>query len=206
MIKNLVFDFGGVIVDIDRDKAVQAFIKIGLLDADTRLDKYHQTGIFQDLEEGKLTADEFRKELGLLCGRELSYDETRQAWLGFVSNVNLDKLDYVMELRKSYRVDILSNTNPFVMSWACSTDFSPKQIPLYNYCDKMYLSYQMGHTKPAREIFDQMLADSGLLPSETLFIDDGASNVKIGQELGFQTFQPINGADWREELNAILKR
>ena len=61
MIKNIVFDFGGVIVDIDRDKAVQAFIKLGLADADTRLDKYHQTGIFQELEEGKLSADEFRK-------------------------------------------------------------------------------------------------------------------------------------------------
>lgn len=206
MIKNLVFDFGGVIVDIDRDKAVQAFIKIGLADADTRLDKYHQTGIFQDLEEGKLTADEFRKELGELCGRELSYAETRQAWLGFVDEVNLDKVDYVMELRKSYRVYILSNTNPYVMSWACSTEFTPRQIPLNDYCDKMYLSYQMGHTKPAREIFDLMIADSGLLPAETLFIDDGASNVQIGQELGFQTFQPINGTDWREELNAILKR
>ena len=54
MIKNIVFDFGGVIVDIDRDKAVQAFIKLGLADADTRLDKYHQTGIFQELEEGKV--------------------------------------------------------------------------------------------------------------------------------------------------------
>lgn len=64
MIKNIVFDFGGVIVDIDRDKAVQAFIKLGLADADTRLDKYHQTGIFQELEEGKLSADEFRRLLG----------------------------------------------------------------------------------------------------------------------------------------------
>ena len=55
MIKNIVFDFGGVIVDIDRDKAVQAFIKLGLADADTRLDKYHQTGIFQELEDRKST-------------------------------------------------------------------------------------------------------------------------------------------------------
>ena len=58
MIKNIVFDFGGVIVDIDRDKAVQAFIKLGLTDADSRLDKYHQTGIFQELEGGRLSADE----------------------------------------------------------------------------------------------------------------------------------------------------
>ena len=81
MIKNIVFDFGGVIVDIDRDKAVQAFIKLGLADADTRLDKYHQTGIFQELEEGKLSADEFRKQLGDLCGRPLTMEETKQAWL-----------------------------------------------------------------------------------------------------------------------------
>ena len=54
MIKNIVFDFGGVIVDIDRDKAVQAFIKLGLTDADSRLDKYHQTGIFQELRKVNL--------------------------------------------------------------------------------------------------------------------------------------------------------
>ena len=92
MIKNIVFDFGGVIVDIDRDKAVQAFIKLGLTDADSRLDKYHQTGIFQELEEGKLSADEFRKQLGDLCGRELTMEETKQAWLGFFNEVDLRNL------------------------------------------------------------------------------------------------------------------
>ena len=80
MIKNIVFDFGGVIADIDRDKAVQAFVKLGLKDAETRLDKYHQTGIFQELEEGKLSADGFREKLGELCGRELSAEETRLGW------------------------------------------------------------------------------------------------------------------------------
>ena len=157
MIKNIVFDFGGVIVDISRDKAVQAFIKLGLADADTRLDKYHQTGIFQELEEGKISADEFRRQLGDLCGRELTMEETKQAWLGFFYEVNLDKLDYIQELRKNYHVYILSNTNPFVMSWACSPDFSSRKFPLNNYCDKLYLSYQIGHTKPAPEIFDFMI-------------------------------------------------
>ena len=146
MIKNIVFDFGGVIVDIDRDKAVQAFIKIGLADADTRLDKYHQTGIFQELEEGKLSADEFRRQLGDLCGRELTMEETKQAWLGFFKEVDLRKLDYILELRKSYHVYLLSNTNPFVMSWACSPEFSSRRKPLNDYCDKLYLSYQLGHT------------------------------------------------------------
>ena len=63
MIRNIIFDFGGVIAPIDRDRAVQAFIRLGLKDADSRLDKYHQTGIFQQLEEGTLTEQEFREIL-----------------------------------------------------------------------------------------------------------------------------------------------
>ncbi|WP_455587788.1 HAD family hydrolase [Bacteroides sp.] len=203
MIKNVVFDFGGVIADIDRDQAVQAFIKLGLKDAETRLDKYHQTGIFQDLEEGKLSADGFRERLGELCGRKLTAEETKQAWLGFFSGVDVRKLDYMLELRKKYHVYILSNTNPYVMSWACSPEFSSRGKSLADYCDKLYLSYQIGCTKPEPEIFHFMLEDSGMIPSETLFVDDGASNIRVGKELGMHTFQPENGADWREELSLI---
>lgn len=204
MIKNIVFDFGGVIADISREQAVQAFQDLGLKDADARLDKYHQTGIFQELEEGKLSADGFRHELGKLCGRELTPEDTRRAWLGFFTGVDSRKLEYLLELRKSYKVYILSNTNPFVMSWARSPEFSPAGKPLDDYCDKMYLSYQIGITKPAREIFDYMVKDSGMLPAETLFVDDGASNTRAAEELDFRAFQPENGSDWREELAAYL--
>ena len=96
MIKNIVFDFGGVIVDIDRDKAVQAFIKLGLADADTRLDKYHQTGIFQELEEGKLSADEFRKQLGDLCGRPLTMEETKHFCCCVFFLVKFNYLYYIL--------------------------------------------------------------------------------------------------------------
>ena len=170
MVKSIVFDFGGVIADIDRDKAVQAFIKLGLKDAETRLDKYHQTGIFQELEEGKLTAEGFRDKLGELCRRELTMEETRQAWLGFFTGVDIRKLDYMLELRRSYHVYILSNTNPYVMSWACSPGFSSQGKPLTDYCDKLYLSYQVGCTKPEPEIFNYMLKDSGMLPKYFLLM------------------------------------
>ena len=119
--------------------------------------------------------------------------------------VSGDKIDYMLELRKSYHVYILSNTNPFVMSWACSPEFSSRKKPLNDYCDKLYLSYQVGHTKPAPEIFDFMIKDCNIIPSETLFVDDGTSNIHMGKELGFETFQPRNGTDWRAELTAILE-
>jgi putative hydrolase of the HAD superfamily len=205
MIKNIVFDFGGVIVDINRDKAVRAFMNIGLADADTRLDKYHQTGIFQELEEGKLSVEEYRAELSKLCGREVSVMEARSAWLGFLEPVDQRRLDYIEMLGQHYHIYLLSNTNPFVMSWACSPAFSARRKPLDAYCEKMYLSYQIGHTKPALEIFEFMLADSGMLPAESLFVDDGAANIRVGQELGFATYQAQNGVDWRVELEAILR-
>ena len=207
MVKNIVFDFGGVIADIDRDKAVQAFIKLGLKDAETRLDKYHQTGIFQELEEGKLTAEGFRDKLGELCRRDLTMEETRQAWLGFFTGIDVRKLHYLETLRREgYKLYVLSNTNPYVMGWACSEHFSSEGKPLTAYFEKLYLSYQIGCTKPDRRLFEFMLTDSKMQPEETLFVDDGASNIAAGRELGMYTFQPENGSDWRDELAKLLIR
>lgn len=204
MIKTLIFDFGGVIATLSRENAVAAFAHLGLTDADTRLDKYHQSGIFQELEEGKLDEAGFRAELGRLCGRELTFEEVKSAWLGFFVEVPTAILDYLETLKKRYRILILSNTNPYVMSWACSADFSPSGKSLTDYADRLYLSYQIGYTKPAPEIFKHLITAEGLRPEEALFVDDGASNIARGEELGFQTFCPANGSDWRADLATRL--
>ena len=207
MIKNIVFDFGGVIADIDREQAVQAFIRLGVKDADRILDKYHQTGIFQELEEGTLTEEAYRNELGKLCERTLSWEEVQQAWLGFFTGIDVRKLHYLETLRREgYKLYVLSNTNPYVMGWACSEHFSSEGKPLTAYFEKLYLSYQIGCTKPDRRIFEFMLTDSKMQPEETLFVDDGASNIAAGRELGMYTFQPENGSDWRDELAKLLIR
>ena len=136
MIKNIVFDFGGVIADISREQAVKAFIRLGVKDADRILDKYHQTGIFQELEEGSLTEEAYRNELGKLCGRTLSWEEVQQAWLGFITGVDIRKLEYLEMLRsEGYKLYVLSNTNPYVMGWACSERFSSEGKPLTSYFD-----------------------------------------------------------------------
>ena len=152
MIKNLVFDFGGVIADLNRQGAVDAFIAIGLKDADTRLDKYHQTGIFQELEEGRISDSEFIRIMEELCQRSLTWPEVQQAWLGFLSGVDLKKLHLLEELRQEgYHLYLLSNTNPFVMGWACSKDFTSEGKSLAEYFDRLYLSYKVGCTKPDKK-------------------------------------------------------
>lgn len=205
-IKNIVFDFGGVIIDIDRDCAVKRFVEIGVKDADGLLDAYHQKDIFLEVEDGRIDAEEFRRKLSLLSGKELTYKEIESGWRGFVTAVKPYKLDYLVALReRGYKVYILSNTNPYIMGWARSKEFTPQGHSLDEYVDKIYASYEMKCVKPHKEIFEKMVEEAGIRPDETVFVDDGASNIKTGNEMGFVTLQPANGEDWRQKLEELLK-
>lgn len=177
-IKNVVFDLGGVIIDLERDEPVRRLIEIGVKDADGLIDPYEQKGIFQDLETGKIGVEEFCRELSEHAGKELSYKDICWAWFGFVGGVPQYKLDYIIKLREKYKVYLLSNTNPIIqLEWAQTDQFTSAGRPLNDYFDKLYLSYEIGVTKPDRKIFDYMIKDSGMIPGETLFVDDGKSNI-----------------------------
>ncbi len=204
-IKNIVFDFGGVIVNFSREAAVKKFEEIGVANANELLDAYHQKGAFLQVEDGTINAEEFRIILSELAGKELSYEQVKEGWLGFMLDVPQYRLEYLLELRKKYKLYILSNTNPYVMSWARSNDFTIAGRPLDDYFDKIYTSYELKAVKPGKTIFELMIKDADMLPGETLFIDDGPANIKMAKELGMMTFQPINGEDWRDDLTALLK-
>ena len=110
MIKNIAFDFGGVIFDLDYDGAIETFKSIGLADADQRLDRYHQRGFFEDLESGRITPDDFCHQLEPLCHRTLTHDEVLRAWLGYVgAPVDERKLQSLDDLRaRGYRTFLLT--------------------------------------------------------------------------------------------------
>jgi putative hydrolase of the HAD superfamily len=195
-IKNIVFDLGGVIITLDRDEAVRRFIAAGADDAADLLNPYHQKGIFLELEEGRLSREEFYEAFRRKTGLQTSKEAIDAGWLGFMKEVPLAKLHLLEALRKqNYRLYLLSNTNPVIMEWALSPNFSPEGKPLDAYFDKLYLSYQMKCVKPGALIFKKMITDSGLTPSETLFVDDGEANVAMAAQLGFKTYQPANGED-----------
>lgn len=205
MIRNLVFDFGGVIADFDFERALAAFARIGLRHPERYLDSFHQKDFFRALESGGIDADEFVRRLNGCADRKISYDDAREAWIGFfLLPVPPERLEMLERLRSRYRLYVLSNTNPFVMSWARSSAFTPAGRPLDDYFDKLYLSYEMKCMKPGREIFDRMAADAPLRPGETLYIDDSAANAAAGAALGYRTLCPASNADWRDELCRML--
>lgn len=197
MIKNIVFDFGGVIADLDKQKAVEAFKSLGIQEAEKYLDPYLQSGAFLEVENGKTDAAGFIAAMQEVSRRELSFAQVQDAWLAFITGISRKKLDYILSLRdRHYNTYLLSNTNPFIMDWACSERF-PWGLPLDAYFDKMYFSYKAGFTKPDERIFKYMLGDSGIKPDETLFVEDGKANIDTAGKLGFRTYCPLNGEDWR---------
>ncbi|MFV0418089.1 MAG: HAD family hydrolase [Dysgonomonas sp.] len=198
-IKNILFDFGGVIVSLNKQNALNRFTEIGFPNIEDYLNEFRQEGIFLEYEEGKIDPENFYKEFRRLAGNEnISAEDIDSGWMAFLAGIPDYKFELLKELRKKYNVYLLSNTNPSIMGWAYSKDFSPEGLPLDAFFDKCYLSFKIGCAKPEPEIFHYIVKDSGMDPAETLFLDDGKANVEIGAALGFQTYQVDQNEDLRK--------
>ena len=206
MIRNIVFDLGGVIMTICQDEAIKRFKSIGLKNVENYLNPYTQTDIFGDIEEGKISAEQFRAKLSELIGKEVTYEECKFAWLGYRQDVPLRNLDILRKLKaQGYKLILLSNTNPFMMSWGLSGEFDGNGNSLESYFGSVYLSYKLGVMKPNKKIFQYIIDNEKIQPGESLFIDDGERNINAARLLGFKTLCPINGEDWTKELIELLK-
>ena len=204
-IRTIIFDLGGVVITLDPQQAVDRFKALGLTDAKKRLDSYTQSGIFGDLEHGLITAEDFRRELSILVGHEVTHEECAFAWQGYAKEVPQRNLDALDRLRKEgYRVLLLSNTNPYMIEWAESPAFDGNGHPVSYYFDRCYLSYQMKLMKPSEDIFHAVLRNEKTFASECLFVDDGARNVATASQLGMSTFCPENGEDWTAKIFDFL--
>lgn len=198
-IKNILFDFGGVIVSLNKQQALDRFTEIGFPNIEEYLNEFRQKGIFLEYEEGKISPDNFYKEFRRLAGNEnISKEAIDSGWMGFLVEIPEYKFELLKELRKKYNVYLLSNTNPSIMGWARTSDFSPEGLPITAFFDKCYLSFEIGYTKPDREIYDFIIKDSGMNPTETLFFDDGKANIEVAEKLGFQTYLTNQDEDLRK--------
>ncbi|MBR5930363.1 MAG: HAD family phosphatase [Prevotella sp.] len=205
MIKNIIFDLGGVIMTLSHPGGVKRFKELGVADAEKQLDPYTQTGIFGDLEGGRITAEECRLALSKMVGREVTFEECKYCWLGYRADLPPRNLDVLKKLRREgYRLILLSNTNPFMMDWAESGEFDGEGNSIHHYFDALYMSYRVKAMKPSEYFFRYVLEKEGIKPEETLFLDDGPRNVAMASDMGIHTFCPENGSDWTDEIYKYL--
>ena len=186
-VTTLIFDFGGVLVNLDKERCISKFNASGINNTEKFLSNFGQQGIFLQFEKGLISEDEFRNELRKTTAKNLSDKDIDDAWCSFLTGIPNEKLDLLVALRQKYRVLMLSNTNSIHIRYCKENYFTREGRSMSDCFDKCYFSYEMHMAKPDAEIFEALLADSDLQAEECLFLDDGKLNIETAKSLHFKT-------------------
>ena len=194
-IKNIVFDLGGVLIDLDFKSAIQALQEAGFTNVKEELQNLDHEGIFQKFELGNVTSDEFRTAIRENSTVTLADEEIDKLWNLMLLEIPREKLELILELRSKYMVYLLSNTNAIHWDYVCKNAFNYRGFRMEDYFEETFLSFEMHLAKPNKAIYEKMLKDANLLPEETLFIDDLEANCKAAQEVGIHAHHYHIGDD-----------
>lgn len=187
--KNIIFDLGGVVLNIDYWLAVEAFKQLGLEGFDSFFSQAQQKQLFDLYEKGHISSPELRAELKTYCKQGVDDTAIDAAWNAMLLDLPKERLDKLTFFKKTHRTFLLSNTNEIHIDTFNVYLQKTFQIPdLSGYFEKLYLSYKVGMRKPDAEIFELVLSENNLNPSETLFIDDSIQHIESANKLGIQTY------------------
>ncbi|MDL2247593.1 HAD family phosphatase [Bacteroides sp. OttesenSCG-928-J23] len=194
--KYIIFDLGGVLVNLDRDRCVKNFKELGFANIEEMISSYHQDGIFLQLEQGLITAEEFRQKVRHEITRPATDEQIDAAWNSLLADTPTYRLDLLLELRKKYTLYLLSNTNEIHWQWCLENVFAYKGHTIDNFFEATFLSFRLHKTKPSPGIFQAVINESTLIPEETFFIDDSTANCETAEILGITTYTPAPGENW----------
>lgn len=202
-ISTLIFDFGGVIINLDLPHCIENLKKLGVDSIESYLSNFGQKEFFLQFEKGEIGTIEFRDEIRKLSNKKLSDAEIDAAWCSFLCDIPAERLDLLEKLRTKYRLLLLSNSNPLHVDVSAAKALEGTGKTIRDYFDKCYFSYEMGLAKPDPKIFEALLSDAGLEASECLFLDDGPKNIEVAKSLGIQTYFVTQGEnlDFLVDLN-----
>jgi len=198
-LKNILFDMGGVIIDLDVNATLEAFFNMGFPAELLRYPENFNTDIFFKYETGKLKTEEFRDAIRKETGIEFEDAVFDKAWRAMLLNIPVERIDLIKQLSAKYKLYILSNTSPlhtpvFETLFQQNGGISMKE--LFKQC---FYSNEIGYHKPDDSSFRFVLEHAGIEAEETLFLDDNIHNIKAAQALGFNAIH-ING---NMELNSL---
>lgn len=199
MVKNLVFDFGGVLLDLHFDKCMSEFWRLGFAADDINKDVF-SSGIFQQMNIGTIDPLDFVRQLKKLSkSPSVSDGEIVKAWNMIIGRIPPQRFEALKILENQYDIYLLSNTN--VLHW----DYSLENVWEYegqlftSHFKRIFLSCEMHKEKPNADIFEELIDEAKILPSETLFIDDSKDNVEAAAKLGIHALQAL-GDEWIDKI------
>jgi putative hydrolase of the HAD superfamily len=187
-IRNIIFDFGGVLFDIDFGRTIDAFRRLGFPAFENMYSQYQADQLFRKLEKGEIDADTFC-DVMIKAGPEgNSRQQILEAWNALLIGYRKESMEYLSVLKNKYRIFLLSNTN--IIHYNNFTSIFPITAghpDLESHFDKAYFSHFIGMRKPDAAIYEFVLEDAGIRAEESLFIDDTLPNIDAAAAMGFQT-------------------
>lgn len=184
-VKNIIFDLGGVIIDIDYNLAAKAFKDLGIVDFDNFYSKAKQSTLFDDFEKGFISNEDFRMQLRSYLPSSITDLQIDNAWNAMLLGIPASRIDFIQQIAAKYRIFLLSNTNRIHIE--AFTIYNDEKFgngyfeSIFEYC---YFSSDIGMRKPDAEIFEFVLSENGLLKEETIFIDDSIQHIDGALKIG----------------------
>jgi putative hydrolase of the HAD superfamily len=183
----IIFDLGGVLIDIDYTKTRQAFENLGISNFNELYSQANQQDLFDRFEIGQISGQHFINSLLNYFTEPISPNKVVHAWNAMLLDFKLDKLTLLEKLAAKYPLFLLSNTNelhvPIVRQRLSKLTAKPLEV----YFSKVYFSHDLGLRKPNSEIFEFVCSENNLNPSTTLFIDDSIQHIEGAKKCGLQT-------------------
>jgi len=200
-IKNIIFDYGGVIINIDFKITIDAFKKLGFSTIEEVIFNRGSTKLLTQMEKGTIEPDEFYNEIRRVSNLPLTDKEIKNAWNALLLNMPEKRIQLLKKLKNKYRIFLLSNSN--IIHFQCYSEELKKihHTSFNRLFDKAWFSFDLNMTKPHLGIFKYVIADAKIKPNETLFIDDSEINVEAARKVGMKGYTLLK---W-EEITDILK-
>jgi len=198
-IHNIIFDLGGVVLDLDVDRTFRAFVEMGFSEEELANKDYRE--IFWQFEIGELSPGIFCENVELVLGRKAPAKIIENAWNAMILGFKPGRIEFLQEINSGYRTFLLSNTNVFHEKFYSRMLAETYGLSMPDLFEKVYYSHLLGMGKPNPEIFNYVLKENALIAAETLFVDDSLQHIQSAQKLGIKCFHfPLNG-----DLEEVLK-
>lgn len=197
-IEAIIFDFGGVVINIDYDATIQAFKDLGIDNFDELYSQAAQSDLFNSIETGKISPQHFINGLLQLLPSGTSPNAVAKAWNAMILDIPSDRIELLFSLKENYQIYLLSNTNSLhiddaIRKW---NDVSSETIDkVFNH---VYLSHEMGMRKPDLEIFETVCKEQNINPETTLFIDDSIQHIEGAKKAGLNTYYLSKGLNLQD--------